>query len=176
LLDDDSRKLTAGLSLTGISYDNNQGNFTYGNGGYFSPQNFYSFGVPISWSQRTDRLSYSIKGSVGVQHIEQDATPYFQNDNDMQSVLNLVSQRYATDGIIIPTRYSGQNKTGIAYTMHTTAEYRFGNNVLLGVNFGLDNAQDYKQFTGGLYLRYTFEDFTGRMTMPASAYSSPYSN
>ena len=47
LLNDDSRQLTAGLSLTGISYDKNQGNFTYGNGGYFSPQNFFSIVVTI---------------------------------------------------------------------------------------------------------------------------------
>lgn len=66
LLNDDSRQLTAGL--TGISYDRTR-TFTYGNGGYFSPQNFFSIGVPIGWSQRTDRLSYSIKGSVGVQHV-----------------------------------------------------------------------------------------------------------
>ncbi|MNF67578.1 Cellulose synthase operon protein C precursor [compost metagenome] len=176
LLNDDSRQLTAGLSLTGISYDKNQGNFTYGNGGYFSPQNFFSIGVPIGWSQRTDRLSYSIKGSVGVQHIEQDATPYFPNDNDMQSVLSQVSQQYATAGIIVPTQYSGQNKTGVGYNLNAAAEYRFGDNVFLGGSFGLDNAQDYKQFTGGLYLRYMFEDFTGRMAMPVSPYRSPYSN
>ena len=176
LLNDDSRQLTAGLSLTGISYDKNQGNFTYGNGGYFSPQNFFSIGVPIGWSQRTDRLSYSIKGSVGVQHIEQDATPYFPNDDDMQSVLNQVSQQYATAGIIVPTQYSGQNKTGVGYNLNAAAEYRFGDNVFLGGSFGLDNAQDYKQFTGGLYLRYMFEDFTGRMAMPVSPYRSPYSN
>ena len=176
LLNDDSRQLTAGLSLTGISYDKNQGNFTYGNGGYFSPQNFFSIGVPISWSQRTDRLSYSLRGSVGLQHIEQDSAPYFPNDSEMQSALAQVSQQYAASGITVPTRYSGQNKTGIGYNLNAAAEYRFGDNFFLGGNFGLDNAQDYKQWTGGLYLRYMFEDFTGRMAMPVSPYRSPYSN
>ena len=71
LLNDDTRQLTTGLGVTAIRYDNNQGNFTYGNGGYFSPQNFFSIGVPFSWSQRTDRLSYTLRGSVGLQHIEQ---------------------------------------------------------------------------------------------------------
>ncbi|EPN26517.1 cellulose synthase operon protein C, partial [Pseudomonas syringae pv. actinidiae ICMP 19096] len=38
-------KLTAGLSLMGMSYDNDQSYFTYGHGGYFSPQSFYAIGV-----------------------------------------------------------------------------------------------------------------------------------
>ena len=176
LLNDDTRQLTMGLSVTGISYDNNQGNFTYGNGGYFSPQNFFSIGVPIGWSQRTDRLSYSIKGSVGLQHIEQESTPYFPNDRELQAALEQTSQAYAGFGSSLPTRYSSQNKTGIGYNLNAAAEYRFGDNIFLGGSFGLDNAQDYKQWTGGLYLRYMFEDFTGRMAMPVSPYRSPYSN
>ena len=176
LLNDDNRQLTTGLGVTAISYDNNQGNFTYGNGGYFSPQNFFSIGVPVSWSQRTDRLSYTLRGSVGMQHIEQDSTPYFPNDSDMQASLEQVSQAYAAAGTSLATRYSGQNKTGIGYNLGAAAEYRLGNNYFLGGSFGMDNAQDYKQWTGGLYLRYMFEDFTGRMPMPVSPYLSPYSS
>lgn len=176
LLNDDERQLTMGLSLTGINYDKNQNNFTYGTGGYFSPQNFFSIGVPVGWSQRTDRLSYSIKGAVGLQHIEQDSAPFFPNDSDMQAVLEQTSQIYAAAGTSVPTRYSSQNKTGIGYNLNAAAEYRFGDNVFLGGSLGLDNAQDYKQWTGGLYLRYMFEDFTGNMAMPVSPYRSPYSN
>jgi tetratricopeptide (TPR) repeat protein len=176
LQNDDSKQLTAGLSLTGISYDKNQSNFTYGNGGYFSPQNFFSIGVPVSWSQRTDRLSYSLRGSVGLQHIEQDAAPYFPNDNALQAALEQVSQVYAASGISVPTQYSGQTKTGVGYNFGANAEYRFGNNFFMGGNFGIDNARDYKQFTGGLYLRYMFEDFNGQMALPVSPYRSPYSN
>jgi len=176
LLNDDSRQLTLGLNLTGISYDENQNNFTYGNGGYFSPQNFFSVGVPVGWSQRTDRLSYSIKGAVGLQHIEQDSAPYFPNDRDMQAALEQTSQIYAAAGTNVPTRYSSDNSTGIGYNLNAAAEYRFGDNVFLGGSLGLDNAQDYKQWTGGLYLRYMLEDFTGRMAMPVSPYRSPYSN
>ncbi|WP_122666858.1 cellulose biosynthesis protein BcsC [Pseudomonas viridiflava] len=176
LQNNDSKQLTAGLSLTGISYDKNQSNFTYGNGGYFSPQNFFAIGVPVSWSQRTDRLSYSLRGSVGLQHIEQDAAPYFPNDNALQAALEQVSQVYAASGISVPTQYSGQNKTGVGYNFGANAEYRFGSNFFMGGNFGIDNARDYKQFTGGLYLRYMFDDFNGQMALPVSPYRSPYSN
>lgn len=155
-------KLTLGLSATGLSFENNQDFFTYGHGGYFSPQSYFALGVPVTWSQRNDRLTYQLKGSVGIQHFEQDATDYFPNDKDLQ----------AASG----QRYTGQNKTGVGYSLSAAGEYKFGSNVFLGANLGLDNAQDYKQFTGAMYLRYMFEDMTGAMEIPVSPYRSPYSN
>ncbi|MGP5569685.1 cellulose synthase subunit BcsC-related outer membrane protein, partial [Pseudomonas helleri] len=155
-------KLTLGLSATSLSFENNQDFFTYGHGGYFSPQSYFALGVPVTWSQRNDRLTYQLKGSVGVQHFEQDAADYFPNDKNLQ----------AASG----KRYSGQNKTGIGYSLSAAGEYKFGSNFFLGGNLGLDNAQDYKQYTGALYLRYMFEDMNGAMELPVSPYRSPYSN
>ncbi|MEB2624552.1 cellulose synthase subunit BcsC-related outer membrane protein [Pseudomonas sp. YuFO8] len=155
-------KLTLGLSATGLSFENNQDFFTYGHGGYFSPQSYFALGVPVTWSQRTDRFSYQVKGSVGVQYFDQDAADYFPNDKDLQAANN--------------QRYKGQNKTGVGYSLSGAGEYKFGSNFFLGGNLGLDNAQDYKQFTGAMYLRYMFEDMNGSMELPVSPYRSPYSN
>lgn len=155
-------KLTLGLSMTGIRYANNQDYFTYGHGGYFSPQTFFALGVPVTWAQRTGRLTYQVKGSVGVQHFEQDSVDYFPTDKALQ----------ATSGL----RYAGQNKTGIGYSVAAAAEYKVASNFLLGANLGLDNAHDYQQFSGALSLRYLFEDISGPMSLPVSPYTSPYSN
>ncbi|MGF6400365.1 tetratricopeptide (TPR) repeat protein [Pseudomonas frederiksbergensis] len=155
-------KLTVGLSMTGISYANNQDYFTYGHGGYFSPQTFFALGVPVTWAQHSGRLTYQVKGSVGVQHFEQDSADYFPNDKAMQAASGL--------------RYEGQNKTGIGYSVAAAAEYKVASNFLLGANLGLDNAHDYQQLTGALSLRYQFEDISGPMSLPVSPYTSPYSN
>ncbi|PTT97023.1 cellulose synthase, partial [Pseudomonas sp. HMWF031] len=155
-------KLTLGLSATGLSFENNQDFFTYGHGGYFSPQSYFALGVPVTWAQRGDRFSYQVKGSVGVQYFDQDAADYFPNDKDLQAANN--------------QRYKGQSKTGVGYSLSGAGEYKFGSNFFLGGNLGLDNAQDYKQFTGAMYLRYMFEDMNGAMELPVSPYRSPYSN
>lgn len=155
-------KLTVGLSMTGISYANNQDYFTYGHGGYFSPQTFFALGIPVTWAQRTGRLTYQVKGSVGVQHFEQDSADYFPNDKALQAASGL--------------RYEGQNKTGIGYSVAAAAEYKVASNFLLGANLGLDNAHDYQQVSGALSLRYQFEDISGPMSLPVSPYTSPYSN
>jgi tetratricopeptide (TPR) repeat protein len=162
LKNEDDTKLTAGLSAMGMSYDNDQSYFTYGHGGYFSPQNFYALGIPVMWSQRTERFSYQIKSSVGVQHFKQDGADYFPNDKGLQ----------AASG----QRHAGESKTGIGYSLNAAGEYKLGSSLFLGANLGLDNARDYRQFSGALYLRYMFEDMTGPMELPVSPYRSPYSN
>ena len=155
-------KLTLGLSTSAQAYQNNQGFFTYGNGGYFSPQTFFSVAVPVTWSQRSERFSYKLSGAVGVQHIDQKGADYFPGQRAEQAANNL--------------SYPGQSSTGIGYNLNATGEYRFGSNVLLGAALGVDNAQDYREVSAGLYLRYLFEKMTGPMTLPVSPYRSPYSN
>jgi thioredoxin-like negative regulator of GroEL len=155
--------LTVGLSATALGYENNQDFFTYGHGGYFSPQSYFALGVPVTWQQRTERFTYQVKGSVGVQHFQQDGADFFPNDSDRQA---------AND-----SRYSGQSKTGVGYSLAAAGEYKFGSRFFLGATIGLDNASDYQQFNGGLYARYMFEDMTGSpMALPVSPYRSPYSN
>ncbi|MBT2338471.1 MULTISPECIES: cellulose synthase subunit BcsC-related outer membrane protein [Pseudomonas] len=155
--------LTVGLSATALGYENNQDFFTYGHGGYFSPQSYFALGVPVTWQQRTERFTYQVKSSVGVQHFQQDGADFFPDD----------SARQAASG----SRYSGQSKTGVGYSLAAAGEYKFGSRFFLGATIGLDNASDYQQFNGGVYARYMFEDMTGSpMALPVSPYRSPYSN
>ncbi|NWA26906.1 BCSC C-terminal domain-containing protein [Pseudomonas gingeri] len=158
--------LTLGLSGSALTYANNQDFFTVGHGGYFSPQTFFALGVPISWSQRTENFTYRVKGSVGVQHIGQDSAQVFPGNSNLQP-------QATAAGL---TGYGSENKTGVGYSLNAAGEYRFGSRFFLGGTVGLDNASDYRQFSGGLYLRYTFENMTGPMTLPVSPFGSPYSN
>lgn len=173
LLNDERSMLTVGLGATGIGYENNQGNFTYGSGGYFSPQQFYSLAVPVNWAHRGERWTYRVRSSVGIQHFKQDDVPFFVDDGGMQRQLEAdaaVSTRY------IPTGFEGSSETGIGYNLSAAAEFRLGDHFFLGGQLGVDNAQDYEQVNGSLYLRYMLEEMTGPMSLPVSPYQSPYAN
>ena len=158
--------LTLGLSGSALTYANNQDFFTVGHGGYFSPQTFFALGVPISWSQRTENFTYRVKGSVGVQHIGQDSAEVFPGNSDLQP-------RATAAGL---TGYGSESKTGVGYSLNAAGEYKFGSRFFLGGTLGVDNASDYRQLSGGVYLRYTFENMTGPMALPVSPFGSPYSN
>lgn len=176
ILNDDSKQFTVGVNLTAIGFDENQSFYSYGHGGYFSPQGFYALSAPIGWSQRSGRLSYSLRGAVGVQHIKQDGADIYPNDKTLQASLEDAAQRLAGVGVSMATQYTGQSKTGLGYNLAAAAEYQMGDNFFLGGQVGLDNARDYRQVSGGLYLRYMLEDFNGPMALPVSPYRSPYSN
>lgn len=175
LYNDDNRIMTAGLSVNGVSYENNQGNFTFGSGGYFSPQQFYSVAIPFSWSQSGERWSYKLLGSVGVQHIKQDSVAYYPNDDDMQQSLEQISAVAGSFGLSVPTNFEGSSDTGIGYSLSGAAEYQMGKSLFFGGHMGVDNAQDYRQWNGGLYLRYMLEEMSQPMSLPVSPYRSPYS-
>lgn len=167
LMNDAESQLTAGIGMTGMSYEKNLGHFTYGHGGYFSPQTFFAIGVPVAWAQRFDKFTYQLKGSLGVQFIDQDQADFFPGDARLQAQASRLLGREAV--------LEGSSDTGIGYSLSGAAEYQMAPSFFFGGHMGLDNAQDYRQWSGGLYLRYMFEDMTQPMALPVSPYRSPYS-
>ncbi|ALM85418.1 cellulose biosynthesis protein BcsC [Bordetella sp. N] len=172
LVRDTNRMLTVGLNLGGTFYNRNERFFTYGSGGYFSPQEFYALSVPITWAERMDRFSYKLQGSVGVQHFHEKGADYFATSSSRQAA---AVQAAADLGLGDGATYSGQSKTGVGYNLAASAEYQLASNWFVGATVAADNASDYRQYAGGLYLRYTFYPQTRPLDMPVVPYRSPYS-
>lgn len=154
--------LTAGLALSGLAFDRNLGYYTYGQGGYFSPQQFTSLGIPFEWQQRSGRLSYQLKGSLGVQRLRQDASDYFPTDAAQQAAAASV--------------YDAQRKTGVSYGLSAALEYQLAPQWFLGGRLGADNSRDYRQYAGSVYVRYAFRPHEGPQVMPVNPVRSPYGN
>ncbi|WP_323029043.1 cellulose biosynthesis protein BcsC [Castellaniella defragrans] len=177
LIDEPDAQLLAGLNLNATFYDKDLSYFTYGHGGYFSPKHYYSVGLPITWAQRNGPLSWRIDGSVGVQRIKQGDAPLFPNDGGMQNAaLAAIAalERPELSGVS-GGYYPGSSKTGVGYNLSAAAEYRMAPQWVLGARLGADNASDYRQWSGGLYLRYFFYPQSGLMSLPVEPYRSPFS-
>lgn len=169
--------LTAGLSFSGLSYQRNLRYFTVGHGGYFSPQQFVSFGLPVEWVQRNGRLSYQLKGSVGVQYFKEDAAPYFPNSPSRQAAAVLAASDALAFGETGATAiYPGQSRTGLGYNLGAAMEYQMHPQVFLGGHLALNNARNYREFAGGLYVRYAFQPYNGLQVFPVNPLRSPYAN
>ncbi|MBT9513468.1 MAG: BCSC C-terminal domain-containing protein [Acidovorax sp.] len=169
--------LTAGLSFSGLSYQRNLRYFTVGHGGYFSPQQFVSFGIPVEWAQRNGRLSYQLKGSVGVQYFKEDAAPYFPNSPSRQaSAVLAASDALAFGETGATAMYPGQSRTGLGYNLGAAMEYQMHPQVFVGGHLALNNARNYREFAGGLYVRYAFQPYNGLQAFPVNPLRSPYGN
>lgn len=173
IIDQLDTKLTMGVNLNAAFFDKNLGHFTYGHGGYFSPKHYYALSLPLTWAQRSGRFSYRLDGSVGVQHFKQDDAPMFPNNADLQAY----AERLANfDPSMGDSYYRGESKTGIGYNLKAAAEYRLDSNLVLGAALGADNADDYRQWMGGLYLRYYFYPQRGLLDLPIRPQPSSYGN
>ena len=76
-----TQEVRVGMDLVYFGFDKNLGNFTLGNGGYFSPQQFFAALFPVNYKQQlTPDLSYSVGGSVGVQTFRAKSQLVFPND------------------------------------------------------------------------------------------------
>ncbi|MBC8745765.1 MULTISPECIES: cellulose biosynthesis protein BcsC [Paraburkholderia] len=173
LLRTENSMLSAGVNLSGMIYDHNENNFTYGNGGYFSPQRFYAFNLPLTWAQRSERWTYKLQGAVGVQYYHQAGSPYFPSDSGLQAAaVSAASTIGLADGAIHPD----QSSTGFGYNLLATAEYRFTNHLTGGASVGANNSSSYRQWAAGLYLRYALAPQTKALDMPVIPYQSHYSD
>jgi tetratricopeptide (TPR) repeat protein len=176
LLRDTNYELTSGLNLTAMSYDKNLSYFTYGQGGYFSPQQYYALSVPVGWAQRQGNFSYQVRGSLGVQYFSTDSSPYFPTNGSLQNAANAAAAIAYAQGLTDTpnARYDGQSKTGVGYSLATSAEYQVGPQLFVGGMASIDNSRDYRQWVGGLYARYTFDAVPGGVSLPAASFKSPY--
>ncbi|MFM9888773.1 MAG: cellulose synthase subunit BcsC-related outer membrane protein, partial [Burkholderiales bacterium] len=162
LLNQPDNWLTAGVDATYFRYDKNLRYFTLGHGGYFSPQSYLALTLPIDYTAKRGRLSYQARGSVGFQHFRENDSPWFPTDASLQGALTAAA---ATDATLTP-QYAGQTRTGGVYGLQGSAEYQLGERLFLGGLAGFDNARDYRQWMGGLYLRYMLAREGGALNVP----------
>ena len=168
--------LTLGVNAASMFYNKNLSNYTFGQGGYFSPQQYYALTLPLNWSQRRGDFSYKLSGSVGLQTFSQNASDYFPNNGDLQAAANAVMARaLATGGGGSGVAsFPATNSTGMVYNLTAAGEYQLNRYAFLGGLVQLDNASNYQQWGAGLYLRLSFYPKQGPVSIPLSPYVSPY--
>lgn len=168
--------LSAGLGASLMMYDNNQNYFTWGHGGYFSPQRYWWTGVPVQWAWRGERLSYRLNASLGYQSIAEDAADYFPGNSALQdqAAVVMLTPAATAAGFRGTPVYAAKDVSGVAYNVRAAAEYAMSTRYALGFSAGLDNAADYSQWEAGLYLRYRLTPDAQPPALPFTPFGSPH--
>lgn len=178
-LESDNQSLTAGLNVTALQYDRNLSGFTFGHGGYFSPQRYVDVGFPVHWNGRSNsaRVAWQVDGSVGVQNFKEDAAPYFPTDSGLQQAAYEAASMAALLGLTseyVDPVYSGQTKTGVSYNLSAAAEWQLSSQLFLGGRMEFNNARDYRQFGTSLYLRFLLDRLGAGLGRAPQPLRSPY--
>ncbi|WP_312274138.1 cellulose synthase subunit BcsC-related outer membrane protein [Pseudescherichia sp.] len=147
---DDFRALQTGLNVSWMDFSKNLSYYTYGQGGYFSPQNYVSVSLPVDFSQKIDNWKLNVGGSVGYQSYSQDSSDYFPTNGEAQDLLkDLYDLGYARD-----YRYGGSSESGVGYTVRAGVDYNVNKDMTIGGKVGYDTFGNYNESTAGLYFRY----------------------
>lgn len=147
---DDFRQLQTGLSISWMDYAKNLSYFTFGQGGYFSPQNYVSVSLPVDFTQKIDNWRVRLGGAVGYQSYTQDKSDYFPTSPQAQGML----EQLAALGFIKEAQYRGSSQNGIGYNFRAGLDYNVNKNMSVGGNVGYDTFGSYNESTAGLWLRY----------------------
>ena len=170
LIDSDTQRFTSGINFTSMGYSENLRYFTFGHGGYFSPQTYFAVTVPLALEGRNGRLAYHVRGALGVQSFREDDAPYFPTNGTLQELANQTMRLANSANLTSQTSavYAGQSKTGLAYNLVGSLEYQAAQQLYVGGLVGIDNARDYRQWYAGMYVRYALQRQTGQIGFPAS--------
>lgn len=150
-----SNRFTYGLNITTFGYDKNLRRFSYGHGGYFSPQSYLAVSVPVEWEGYRNRFSYKLGGALGIQAFKEDGQAQYPGDSGLQGALDTALLTY-TGTLPIVGGYPSQRQSGIGFTVIGQFEYLLDPNLAAGARLALDNARDYNEASASAYMRYMF--------------------
>jgi hypothetical protein len=136
--------VTLGMNFSGMGYDRNLRYFTFGQGGYFSPQQYFLFNVPVRWAGNYGPVHYAVSGSYGLQHFTEDTSNYYPNDAALQAMSKQL--------------YPALVVTGANFNLDARVAYQMAPHWMLGAFVTASNARDYTAASGGIFAKYTFEE------------------
>jgi hypothetical protein len=158
----DNWAIRVGISGYYASYDKNLSGFTFGQGGYFSPQDYEALTFPVEYTGHEGRWSWLAAVAAGVQHFDANGGLVFPNNPGAQVALETLSPATAS--------YSGTHTFGPAINLKGQIEYAVDPTLTLGAAASFDNGNNWNEGIAKVYLRKTFDWFA-----PVAAKNDPVS-
>ena len=152
LINENNRRATLGLNSMLWHYQKDLSDYTFGQGGYYSPQQYFSLSVPVTYRQRTENWSYDLGGSLS----------WSQSQTDGQ-------QRYPVNpGFALASNPTSDSSSGngFGYTLQAVVERRLTPHWSVGLAMDIQQAKDYTPSHGLIYMRYSMAGWNGDMDMP----------
>ncbi|MBP0494641.1 cellulose biosynthesis protein BcsC [Roseomonas indoligenes] len=138
-------ELTGGLDLVYFSYDKNLRYFTLGHGGYFSPQQYMAFNVPVDWRGRMGNVAYRIGGTAGWARYREDRAPFFPGDAGLQAQAEALATSSAGTTTPATAFYAGQTQSGFVGGVRAEVDWAITPDLNLIGSLRYDKAADFDE-------------------------------
>jgi cellulose synthase operon protein C len=152
--------LSIGANFFGMHYAHNEEAFTYGMGGYFSPQAYFLANVPFTWvGHYQTRWHYNVVGSLGVQGFQESLTPLFP-------FAAQAGTEIALNNAALPAKTS----VGPNYDLRSQVAYQIGPHWFAGGFFSANNSRNYNAVSAGFSVHYMFRAQPSTATTPTGIF------
>ncbi|WP_230769853.1 cellulose biosynthesis protein BcsC [Sphingomonas sp. Leaf4] len=146
---DGSSTFTGGVNINWQAFDNNQNFFTFGHGGYFSPQSFLSMSLPLRYTYSDNRWEARLGGAPGYQSFEQDRAPIYPTDPTAQAALDALKASNSD----VRSYYDSLSVTGFAFAADGSLYYRITPNTRVGATASVNTFGTYDEYRSTFELR-----------------------
>lgn len=150
----DAMSFATGFLGSAMTYKRNLRYFTFGHGGYFSPQLFLHVGIPFRWSGRISRVDWQVEGQLGVNSLKESAADYYPGASDLQAARE---QQIGSGGEPVVVEYPELSRVGFGIQGALSMSYAFSNQLESGLRVTVHGAQDYEEIIGNLFVRFDFQ-------------------
>ena len=152
--------LNIGANFFGMHYSTNIQAFTYGMGGYFSPQAYFLANMPITWTGHyLTRWHYTILGSLGVQAFDQTASELYPLDKAIE-----ISQNNPF--------LASHTSVGPNYDLRGQVAYGLSDHWFIGGFAGANNSRNYTSINAGFSVRYLFRPQPSTVAGPTGIFQT----
>lgn len=149
--DTEALAFDSGLTALAWGFDNDQSQTTYGQGGYYSPKNYFSLSIPLSVYGRLGRFAYHVRASFGQSESRLHAADFFPEHPELQQQALALTEQTG----ITPV-FEGGEGGGFGRSLSATLEYQVSNHWYIGASALLERSEFYDPNNFTLYLRYDF--------------------
>jgi predicted Zn-dependent protease len=153
----------AGLTLTYWSFQHNLSNYTFGSGGYYSPQSYASLAMPIEIYGDHAGWSYKLRVSPSFTLSQVHESAFYPDDPALQAA----AQRSTSlpDGYSSPY-FSGYHGSGFGFAAYAAAERNVTAGLVVGFMFDIDRTDYYNPSTVEIYFRHAFAPWATHRVSP----------
>ncbi|MBI5664319.1 MAG: BCSC C-terminal domain-containing protein [Nitrospirae bacterium] len=142
----------AGMFLTSRHYDKNTAFFTFGHGGYYSPDIFLIAGPFVRYKTEACKdFWFDGEVSAGYLYFRTEDAPHYPKADDSAALLNSAAQ---TD---LSGEYEGEKKSTVGLSLKLKAVKLIHDNIGVGAYLHGNNSADFNEFSAGLVVQYYFE-------------------
>lgn len=136
----DTWDFTPSLFLSGNHFQRDTSFYTFGHGGYFSPEIFYNTGPALKFQTKPGQ-TFWVEGqiSAGAMHYQLNGAPHYPFESGQKG------------------QYEGATFTGLSYSLQLEGQKLLTPHFSAGGGIKLNNSADYTEWAVGLAFYYFFE-------------------